>query len=591
MGLISDGSTMNVLGLQAFYYNHATALLRDGRLEFFCEEEKLDRVKGQRDGFPTESIKAALGRAGLSMGDIDEIAYPMDSWRYTKTVVKSGLASAAAGLFRRGGAGADADPVSLTADRVLSTLQYTPPFLDSLIRHRIRYGGIPGRLPPIVHVPHHLAHAASAFYTSGFDEATVVIVDGVGETESTSIWRGRGMALERIEQIDFPNSLGEFYAAITEFCGFKVYQQEGKLMGLAAYGGPDDDITRKMQRVLQVRPEGYQVVPDFTIDGVHTHGISFSDALVDLFGPPRGRDEPLTDRHRSIAYAAQDLLERATLEVVKRAVRLTGCRDVCFSGGVAMNCKLNGSLLHSGELDRLSVLPASNDAGVALGAAMYRAAQSGDDPRMSLKHTYYGPSFSDEEIEATLINAKVAHERLQPGDYDEVADLLMSQKVIGLYTGRMEFGARALGARSIIADPRQRKMWDVVNEAVKHREAWRPFAPVILEGHEAEYWEDPSPSPFMMMAFDVRPDKRDIVPAVTHVDGSCRPQSISRDVNPVYWGILEAFHRKTGVPVLMNTSFNVRGEPIVCRPVEALRCYLATGMDALVIGSFLLRKG
>jgi carbamoyltransferase len=209
---------------------------------------------------------------------------------------------------------------------------------------------------------------------------------------------------------------------------------------------------------------------------------------------------------------------------------------------------------------------------------------------MELRHTYYGPSFRDEEIEARLINAKVPYKPLQAGSYDEVADLLDKQKVVGLYTGRMEFGARALGARSIIADPRNQKMWDVVNEAVKHREAWRPFAPVILAGHEGEFWEDASPSPFMMKAYDVRPDKKAVIPAVTHVDGTCRPQTISKDVNPVYFGILESFFQKTGVPVLMNTSFNVRGEPIVCRPVEALRCYSGTGMDALVIGSFLLQK-
>lgn len=581
---------MNVIGLQAFYYNHATALLSDGNLEFFCEEEKLNRVKGQRDGFPLESLKAALDRAGMSMDDIDEIAYPIDTWRYTRTVVKGGLSSFARGLLPGKRSAVEGERVSLTADRVLSTLQFTPPFLDSLIRHRIRYGGVSGRLPPIVHVPHHFAHAASAFYTSGFDEAAVVIVDGVGETESTSIWHARGKTIEKIEDIAFPNSLGEFYAAITEFCGFKVYQQEGKLMGLAAYGGPNDEISRKMQQVIQVRPEGYQVSADHTINGRHTYGICFSDALVELFGPPRSRRGELTDFHRDIAFAAQDVLEKASLEIVKRAVRLTGCKDLCFSGGVAMNCKLNGTILHSGEVRRISVLPASNDAGVALGAAMVRSAQRGDDPRMELRHTYYGPSFSDEEIEARLINAKVPYKPLQAGNYEEVADLLDKQKVVGLYTGKMEFGARALGARSILADPRNQKMWDVVNEAVKHREAWRPFAPVILAGHEGEFWEDASPSPFMMKAYDVRQDKKEVIPAVTHVDGTCRPQTISQDVNPVYFGILESFFQKTGVPVLMNTSFNVRGEPIVCRPVEALRCYFGTGMDALVIGSFLLQK-
>ncbi len=582
---------MNIIGLQAFYYSHATALLRDGTLEFFCEEEKLNRVKGQRDGFPIQSLEAALALSGLTLDDVDEIAYPMDPWRYSRTLLKSGFAALVDPVRSRLQKRPSIDPVSLTGDRMLSTLQYTPPFLDSLIRHRVRYGGLPGRLPPIAHVPHHEAHAASAFYTSGLDEAAILIVDGVGETESTSIWRGRGKAIERLDQIAFPNSLGEFYAAVTEFCGFRVYQQEGKLMGLAAYGGPNKDVSKRMGHVIRIEDQHYDVSSAYTISGTHTHGVCFSDAFVELFGPPRGRRDELTDWYRNVAYAAQDCLERATLEIVKKALRLTGSRDLCLSGGVAMNCKLNGTILHSGEVDQLSVLPASNDAGVALGAAMVRAVARGDDPRIELRHTYYGPSFSDEEIEAALINAKATYKRIDASGVDEVVDLLCDAKVVGLFTGANEFGARALGARSIIADPRDEEMSEVMNRAVKQREPWRPFAPVILEGHEDEWWVNGVPSRFMMKAFDVRPEKKEKIPAVTHVDGTCRPQSISRDTNPLYFDILEGFHRRTGVPVLMNTSFNLRGEPIVCRPVEALRCYLATGMDALVIGSFLLDKG
>jgi len=581
---------MNIVGLQAFYYSHATALISDGDLEFFCEEEKLSRVKGGRDGFPLESLKAALAYKGLSLGDVDEIAYPMDPWRYSLTLAKSALQAGWSSLRAALSSQKQApDAVSLTADRLLATLPYTPVFLGSLIRHRIRYGGIPGRLPPIRFVPHHEAHAASAYYSSGLDEATILIVDGVGERESTSIWHGRGREIRCVDRIPFPNSLGEFYAAFTEFCGFKTYQQEGKLMGLAAYGGHNEEVSRGMDRVLRIGPERYDVAPEYTIEGRHSYGISFSDALVDLFGKPRGRDDEIQDWHRDIAFGAQQVLELATLEMVKKAVRLTGCPDVCFSGGVAMNCKLNGTILHSGTARKLFVLPASNDAGVALGAAMVRSMKGGDDPRFELQHTYYGPSSTEEEIEAVLINSKAAYRRLE--DYGVVAELLADSKVVGLFTGRNEFGARALGARSILADPRDARMWDVVNDSVKHRERWRPFAPVLLEGHEASYLENPSPSRYMMKAYQVLPEKRDEIPAVTHVDGSCRPQSISAAHNPAYHGILEAFHRRTGVPVLMNTSFNVRGEPIVTRPSEALRCYFATGMDALVIGPFLLQKG
>ncbi|MCZ6464610.1 MAG: carbamoyltransferase [Proteobacteria bacterium] len=578
---------MNVLGLQAFYYNHASALLTDGRLAWFCEEEKLDRVKGAREGFPLRGIAAGLASAGISLDDVDEIAFPMEPWRYSGTLARSALGSVAA-LFGRSRGGSDR--ISVVPDRILSTARYLPPFLAPLIRQQIRHGGIPGRVPRVRCVPHHLAHAASAFWSSGMDEAAVVIVDGMGETECSTIWRGRDKSLERLDRVAFPNSLGEFYAAFTEYLGFRVYQQEGKLMGLAAYGGPDPELAEKMDRVIRIEDERYQIAPAYTIGGAHSFGVSYSDALVELFGEPRPRGGEITDRHRAIAWAAQDRLERAALQVVRRAVRLTGCRRVCFSGGVAMNCKLNGEILHSDAVDELFVLPASNDAGAALGAAMWRSMKRGSDPRFRLAHPYYGPGADDAQIEAALRNVKVPYRRFDPADPDEIVDLLADRKVVGLFTGRSEFGARALGARSILADPRHKEMWDIVNESVKRREKWRPFAPVILEGFEGDYFLDASPSRFMMKAFQVRPEKRDQIPAVVHVDGTCRPQSISREANPVYYDILSAFHRRTGVPVLMNTSFNVRGEPIVSSPFDALRCYLGTGMDALAIGSFLLRK-
>lgn len=582
---------MNILGLQAFYYNHATALLVDGKVDFFIEEEKVNRVKGQRDGFPLESMRAALEHAGLGLEDVDEIAYPCAPWPYTFNLAKHGLRSIFGSFVHSGWPKEPpAGRISMTPDRVLATLQFTPPFLPRLIRHQIRFGRIPGRIPKIAFVPHHRAHAASAFYSSGWEEAAIVIIDGMGETESTTIWHGRGLGIKRLDKVGFPNSLGEFYAAFTEFCGFDIYSQEGKLMGLAAYGGPNAEVAAKMARMFRVTSEGYQVDSRYTVDGPHSWGQSFSDQLVELFGEPRAKGGELAQRYKDIAWAAQDLLEKGALEMVKKAVRLTGCRKVCLSGGVAMNCKMNGAILLSGEVDDLYVLPASNDAGVALGAAMERTVANGVDPRFQLRHAYYGPEYGDDVIEKELKVVKAPYERLDPSNLEAVVDLLVSKKVLGLYTGRNEFGARALGARSIIADPRHPDMTDIVNGNVKFREKWRPFAPVILEGHEADWFVDGRPSRYMMKAFQVRPDKRHLVPSVVHVDGTCRPQSITRDVNPLYHDILAAFHRRTGVPILMNTSFNVRNEPIVCRPIEAVRCYMGTGMDALVIGSFLLKK-
>jgi carbamoyltransferase len=438
-------------------------------------------------------------------------------------------------------------------------------------------------------VSHHQAHAAS-FFCSGMDDAVIVVVDGMGERECTSIWDGQGRSLRRLETIDFPNSLGEFYAAFTEWCGFKVYQQEGKLMGLAAYGGPDPGVRRQMDHVIHVEPERYRVDPAYTVGGRHDYGASLSNELVQRFGPPRAANEPLEDRHRAVAWAVQDALERATLEIVRRAMRLTGRRRVVLAGGVAMNCKLNGEVEHSSGVEEVFVLPASNDAGAALGAAIWRTQQAGIDPRFRLEHVYYGPDCDETEIEAALDHSKLHARRIGGAGPAEVARLLTERKVVGLFTGRNEFGARALGARSILADPRHKEMWDVVNESVKRREKWRPFAPVILEGREGEWLEHARPSRFMMKAYHVRPERRDEIPAVVHVDGTCRPQTIRRESNPVYHDILAAFEERTGVPVLLNTSFNVRGEPIVSTPFDALRCYLTTGMDALLIGPFLLRK-
>jgi carbamoyltransferase len=582
---------MNVIGIQAFYYNHAAALICDGDLRFFIENEKINRIKGAREGFPVEAIKAGLSFEGIQLDDIDEIAFPLSPFRYIWSVFKQGTRNIADSImdFRNVGNKGPKN-ISLIPDRTLIALSGLPYFRKNLIQHNVRFSGIYGKLPRVVFVQHHLAHAASVFFSSGFDKATVVIADGIGETDSTTIWKGEGLSLKKLQQISFPNSLGEFYAAFTEFCGFKTYEQEGKLMGLAAYGQEDGDIYEKMKKVIRIEPEKYTIFPKYTINGSHSYGISYSDELVRLFGKPRKRDSEITQHYENIAYAAQDHLEKATIEIIKKAVNLTGIKNVCFTGGVAMNCKLNGFIDQSGVVDNLFVLPASNDAGAALGAAMIRAIKGGNDPRFRLEHTYYGPESSDEEIEEVLKNIKAPYKKVDLNDLSEVVDLITSKKVIGLFTLRNEFGARALGARSIIADSRSKEMVDIVNKKVKKREAWRPFAPVIIEGFEKEYFMDGKVSRYMMKAYRVRPDKRNVIPAVVHVDDTCRPQSINAITNPVYFRILNKYYEKTGVPVLMNTSFNVRGEPIVSKPIEALRCYLSTGMDALLIGSFLLRK-
>jgi carbamoyltransferase len=331
------------------------------------------------------------------------------------------------------------------------------------------------------------------------------------------------------------------------------------------------------------------VDPAYTLFGPHSYGERFTDRLVDLFGLPRNRESGLTDFHQNLAFAAQSGLEEAVMAILTPFLRETGMKKLCIAGGVGMNCKMNGHILQSGLVDDIFVLPAANDAGSALGAAMKVSLDAGDDPRFTMAHPYWGPGFSDGQIEAALKEFKLKYTR--PADVAvEGAKLLAAEKILGWYQGRGEVGARALGARSILASPLKKEMLDKVNREVKHREPWRPFAPVMPEENAADFYGSAAPSPFMILAFDVLENRRAVIPAVTHVDGTCRPQTIRRDENPRYYDLLKHFAAHTGVPVLLNTSFNVRGEPIVNTPADAVRCFFATGMDYLVIGPFLVGK-
>ena len=429
---------------------------------------------------------------------------------------------------------------------------------------------------------HHEAHAISAFAYSGFEDAAVLVLDGRGAWEATSLWRGRNGRLEHLWTIPWPNSLGLFYAQFTYYLGFTPYSDEWKVMGLAPYGEPGINL----RDFIVPNDNPYRVATPLVL-GPESESVPWDRAAL---GPPRRPESEIDARHKNLAFAVQDMCEQAMLTLARAAVAQTGCRNLCLAGGVALNSKANGKIVSSGIVDRIFVQPAASDDGVCLGAALGpRSTTAGKLPVRKMRHAYLGNECSDAEIEKALATYKIRATRVSD-PAAVAAELLANGKILGWVQGRMEFGPRALGSRSILADPRDPEMNAKVNNAVKFREWWRPFAPSLLSEVAGEYLESATDSPFMVLTAQVRPEKRSVIPSVTHVDGSARPQTVERDVNPLYWRLIHEFGQRTGVPVVMNTSFNLRGEPIVSSPTDAIRTFFSSGMDALVIGSFVVEK-
>jgi carbamoyltransferase len=423
-------------------------------------------------------------------------------------------------------------------------------------------------------VAHHLAHAASAFHVSPFDRAAVLTLDGRGEKATTGYAVGRGIDLEWLGQVHMPHSLGLLYEDVTEYLGFLQSSDEYKVMALASFGKPQ--FVREFREIVRLGPEGqYTIGPR---------------RLEDRFGPARRRGGPLAPRHLNIAHSLQVVLEETVLELARWLHAASSCDDLCMAGGVALNCVMNARVRDRGPFRRIWVQPAAGDAGTALGAALWiDARERGDDARpYRMDHAYVGPSFTDDEIEAFLRWSKLTYRRLDDPPR-QVAELLVDDRVIGWFQGRMEFGPRALGARSILASPIHAEMQARLND-IKDREDFRPVAPVVLEEEAGAWFVGADVSPFMLFVFDVRPEKAALIPAVRHTDGTARIQTVNREQHPLYYDLIKAFQARTGVPVLVNTSFNTRGEPIVCTPRDAVESFWASPLDALVIGSFLVEK-
>jgi carbamoyltransferase len=553
-----------IVGISAFYHESACCLLRDGRLVAAAEEERFSRVKHD-SRLPVSAFRYCLKEAGVGIGDVDFVAW------YENPELK---------LQRQLWAGL---PEGGSPD--LS-------WLDADVFTKIEDGtGLPHGF---FHFSHHESHAASAFYWSGFPEAAILTVDGVGEWDTTTYGRGAGANLEVFDRVEFPHSLGLLYSTLTSYLGFEVNDGEYKVMGLAPYGEPR--YVDRVRRLVSSLDGGRFELDLRYFDFIRGRRM-YSEALCDLFGaPPRARGGEITRLHQDVARSLQVVLEEILLEKARWLHDKTGSDNLCMAGGVALNCVANARILREGPFERLFVQPAAGDSGGCLGAAaLLHVKETGQAPRVGpMRDARLGPSWSADEVARLLASTGLPCQDFRGREaelLEAAVDRLAAGKVVGWFHGRMEMGPRALGARSLLADPRDPGMRDRLNRMVKKREAFRPFAPSVLLAHAAEHFDFDHPSPFMLETCRVvSPLDLPALPAITHVDGSARPQTVDPAVMPRYAALLEAFRRRTGCPILVNTSFNVKGEPIVCSPVDALLCFGATEIDSLVLEDFVLDR-
>lgn len=558
-----------ILGLSFHYHDSGVVLLKDGEVLFAAQEERYTRKK-QDERFPEKAIDQALKYAGITVDNLSAIGF------YEKPLLKfERILSTIFHVWPRG---------FFMYHRAMHEWMLKKLWISQEIHKKLSYKG------DIFYVQHHESHAASAYYASGFPDATVLTVDGVGEWATTTIGQGKGTELTLHKEVRFPHSLGLLYSAITYYLGFRVNSAEYKVMGLAPYGEPK--YMDQMRELINVADDG-----SFTLNMkyfTYEYGSRMTGRAIEkLFGQPTRKGESaLTQFHKDVARSLQEITEEVMLKMAKHAKELCPSDYLCLAGGVALNCVANGKILRSGLFKDIFIQPAAGDAGGALGVALaiwHREFNGARLPRMS--NVYLGNEYTQQEIEQFLAAENMPYEQLSDDDLiTTVAGLLEGNNVIGWFQGRMEYGPRSLGNRSIIADARNKENWQKVNLKIKFRESFRPFAPTVLEDRAAEYFALDRESPYMLLVADVHPEKREVIPAVTHVDGSARIQTIRRDQNPRYYDLIKTFADKTGCPVIINTSFNVRGEPIVESPTDALNCFLHTHMDYLVLGNCLLRK-
>jgi carbamoyltransferase len=583
---------MNILGINAYHGNASAAVVCDGELVAAVEEERLNRVK-YAAGFPQLAIEYCLKCAGLKLKEIDHVAVPRD-------------------------------PYARLATKFFYALRM-PSFARERAKVLVKFAGMrealaagfgvdPAKIRATFHrVEHHQAHLASAFFVSPFERAALLSADGLGDFASTMWGTGEGARMRIEDAIAFPHSLGLYYSGVTQYLGFPKYGDEYKVMGLAAYGEPERlEVFRDIVRFdSNGGSNGFQLGLDYFThhrtgpemswaDAGKTPimGKLFSDELPKKLGAPaRSAEEPLEQRHWNLAASLQARLEEVYLGMLKKLAARTRMKSVCLAGGVAFNCVANGKIFKQTEFKQVYIQPAAGDGGLSIGAAYYVWHQKLGKPRtFGMKHSYWGPEYSRDQVRSAIETSRAESAGWAVTEWPEeelcrrTAAIIAEGKILGWFQGRAEWGPRALGNRSIVADPRRADMKEILNSRIKHREIFRPFAPSILAEAAGDWFVESHPSPFMTMAYAVKPEKRAQIPAPTHVDGTGRLQTVTQEANPRYWRLIKAFERATGVPVVLNTSFN-DNEPIVCRPEEALDCFERTRMDALVLGDFLITRG
>ena len=594
---------MKILGISAYYHDAAAALIDDGEIVAAAQEERFTRKKHD-SGFPSHAVQFCLGHSGLKPGDLDFVAFYDKPFLKFERLLETYLAFAPRGFssFRQ------ALPVWVKEKLFQKGLLIKQ--LGSALDKSVDWTG------KLLFSEHHLSHAASAFYPSPFESAAVLTMDGVGEWSTTSLAHGSGSRLEVLREIHFPHSLGLLYSAFTYFTGFKVNSGEYKVMGLAPYGVPRY-VDAIKEHLIDIKDDGsFRLNLDY-FD--YCTGLRMTNSRFDAVfgGPPRQPEARLGQREMDLAASVQAITEEVVLKLAAGVRKQTGERNLCLAGGVALNCVANGKLLRSGSFDRIWVQPAAGDAGGAIGAALgaYHLYQGGQrravNGRDGMQGAYLGPSYDDAEIRRRLTDAGAVFEMLDEREIiDRSARALADGLAVGWHQGRMEFGPRALGARSILGDARSPTMQRLLNLKVKFRESFRPFAPSVLREKVADWFELDSDSPYMLLVADVRPEHRiamteeqkrlfgierlnvarSTVPAVTHVDYSARIQTVHRETNPRYHALISRFDELTGCPVIVNTSFNVRGEPLVCTPEDSFHCFMGTEIDVLVVGNAILEK-
>ena len=582
---------MNILGINAYHGNASAALVCDGKLVAAVEEERFNRVK-YAAGFPAAAIRYCLKEAGITVGEIDHVAVPRN-------------------------------PYARLPTKLFFAIRM-PSFARERVRVISKFSGIrealagafecdPSKIKATFHrVEHHRAHLASSYFVSPFENAALLSADGLGDFASSMWGTGSGNRMEVHGAIAFPHSLGLYYSAVTQYLGFLKFGDEYKVMGLAAYGEPENlEAFRDIVRFNGNGGEfGFRLGLDYFVhhktgpemswaesDQTPTLGRLFSDAMAGrLRSPARQPGEPLEPRHRNLAASLQARLEEVYLGMLRKLAKNGGRKAVCLAGGVAFNCVANGKIFDQTPFEQVYVQPAAGDGGLAVGAAYYVWHETLGKPRsFVMDHAYWGPGYTPTEIRQALDGSALPREGYTVSELPEgelmrrTAAIIADGKILGWFQGRAEWGPRALGNRSIVADPRRPEMKEILNRRIKHREIFRPFAPSIMAEKTGEWFEKSHPSPFMTLAYPVRRERRDKIPAPTHVDGTGRLQTVTEDANPRYHALIREFERQTGVPVVLNTSFN-DNEPIVCRPEEALDCFLRTQMDALALGNYLITR-